>query len=191
MSIFEFVLIVVSLVMAIGYTTLLREASSMIGNRETSQFDFLKAIWIATLFLYIPAHWWSLWDFRAVDWTFPSYFLLLLTPTCLYLVISLLTEWRLPIGEGTPEKSFERVRVPFFLILAVGQINGSLDGWIYSNEPLVNSLLWVQILMVLFFIVGVATPNRAAQRVIAISVFVLLAFAMFGLRYLPGAFGPG
>ena len=47
-------------------------------------------IWVFNLFIYIFLIWWATWEFRAVDWTFPQYAYLLIAPTLLFFVCSLL-----------------------------------------------------------------------------------------------------
>ena len=68
------------------------------------------------------------------------------------------------------------------------QVTGALDGWLLSVEPLFNILRWLQIVLILCFITGAATSRLAVQKTIAVINLVLMIFAMFGLRFLPGAF---
>lgn len=188
MQIFEFVLVMVSLVLAIGFTSLLSVVASMISDRQARKIEWYPLIWIATLFLYVPGYWWSLWDFRSVEWTFPAYFFLLLMPTCLYIAMSLLGE-ALDSDAGTSRaEAFDQVRVPFFVALTLMQTTGALDGWLLAVEPMFNTLRWVQIVLIFLFIVGAMTSRLAVQKAVAIVNLVLMVFAMFGLRYLPGAF---
>jgi len=188
MEIFEFVLVMVSLVLAIGFTSLLSVVASMISHRQSRKIEWYPLIWIATLFLYVPGYWWSLWDFRSVAWTFPAYFFLLLMPTCLYIAMSLLGEALDSEDDTSRVEAFDQVRIPFFVALIIMQITGALDGWLLSVEPILNALRWVQIILVLFFIAGAISPRLAVQKVVAVVNLVLMIFAMFGLRYMPGAF---
>lgn len=188
MQIFEFVLVMVSLVLAIGFTSLLSVVASMISDRQVRKIEWYPLIWIATLFLYVPGYWWSLWDFRNVEWTFPAYFFLLLMPTCLYIAMSLLGEALDSDGDTSRAAAFDQVRVPFFVALTLMQTTGALDGWLLAVEPMFNTLRWVQVVLIMLFIVGAMTSRIAVQKVVAIVNLVLMVFAMFGLRYLPGAF---
>ena len=69
------------------------------------------------------------------------------------------------------------------------QTTGALDGWLLGVEPILNALRWLQIVLILLFIVAALTPRVGVQKFVAAVNFLLMAFAMFGLRYLPGAFG--
>ena len=188
MDIFEFVLVTVSLVLALGFTSLLRVVATMISHRRSRKIKWYPTIWIAVLFLYVPGYWWSLWDFRDVAWTFPSFFFLLLMPTCLYIAMNLLGE-ALVSDDGTSRiDAFERVRIPFFVSLIAMQVAGALDGWLLSVEPLLNVLRWLQIFLVLCFVIGALTRGLIVQKLVSVINLALMTFAMFGLRYLPGAF---
>ena len=188
MEIFEFVLVMASLVLAIGFTSLLSVVATMISHRHKQKIEWYPLIWIATLFLYVPGYWWSLWDFRSVEWTFPTYFFLLLMPTCLYIAMSLLGEALESESGKSKIEAFNGVRIPFFIALIVMQVTGALDGWLLGVEPLFNDLRFVQSFLVVCFVAGIATSRLVVQKTIAVINFGLLTFAMFGLRYLPGAF---
>ena len=188
MQIFEFVLVMASLVLAIGITSLLGVVATMISRRQSQKLEWYPLIWIATLFLYVPGYWWSLWDFRDVEWTFPTFFFLLLMPTFLYIAMRLLGEALESEDEISRAEAFDRVRVPFYLALILMQTTGALDGWFLAVEPLFNTLRGVQIVLVLMFIAGALTPRIAVQKLVAVVNLMALVFAMFGLRYMPGAF---
>ncbi len=191
MDIFEFVLVMVSLVLAIGLTGLLREVSKMISDRKIRRFDWVRLIWIAILFLYVVSYWWSMWDFREVEWTFPSYVFLLLVPTLLYIAMDLMVRCGASTGATTPAEAFEGIRVPFFATMFVVQMFGTWDDWLLSVAPIWTPLRWLQIVVILLFASGAFVSRPAAQKAIAIAAFALIVFGMFGLRYLPGALGPG
>ena len=110
-------------------------------------------------------------------------------PTCLYIAMSLLREALESAAGHSRVDAFDRVRVPFFVAQILMQITGALDGWLLSVEPLFNALRGVQIILILLFVIGAMTPRLAVQKVVAVVNFVMMSFAMFGLRYLPGAFG--
>ena len=188
MQIFEFVLVMASLVLAIGFTSLLSVVATIISRRETQKLEWYPLIWIATLFLYVPGYWWSLWDFKDVEWTFPAYFFLLMMPTFLYMAMRLLGDALESDRHGSRVDGFDRVRVPFFVALILMQGTGAIDGWLLSVEQLFNALRIVQFGLIVLFVVGALTSRVAVQKAVAIASFAMLVFAMFGLRYLPGAF---
>ena len=90
MSIFEFVLVMASLILAIGITVLLRHVALIITNRRTIELDFVAISWMVFLFIIATSMWWSFWDYSNVNWTYPLYMYLLMCPTLQFLAISML-----------------------------------------------------------------------------------------------------
>ena len=89
-DIFSFILVMVSLVLAIGVTHLVHGVASLIRLRGGTRIEPLPLVWAANLFLVAAIYWWSLWDFRSVDWRFHHFFYLLLAPALLHVAASLL-----------------------------------------------------------------------------------------------------
>jgi hypothetical protein len=69
-DLFSFILVMVSLVLAIGVTHLVHGVASLIRLRGRTAIEPLPLVWAASLFLVAAIYWWSLWDFRNVDWRF-------------------------------------------------------------------------------------------------------------------------
>ena len=191
MSLFEFVLVMVSLVIAIGVTHLLRHVSQLVRLRAEVELGAVPLMWMVILFLYAVGYWWALWDWRVLEWTFPGFFFLLLSPMLLYVAITLLAAPEAARARGSTLTAFETIRRPFFLVLATFQVLVSFDGWILGAEPFWNRLRWLQAGLFTMYLVGAAAPRPPAQKLVAIAVLTTLTFITFGLRYLPGAFGPG
>ena len=190
MSLFEFVLVMVSLVLAIGVTHLLREVAAIVRHRDSLELDWIPLTWVATLFLYAVSYWWALWDFRELEWTFPGFFFLLIAPTLLYVAISLVVSADVAGPGASLTTSFERVRFPFMVVLGVFQILVTWDGAAFGTEPVWNVLRALQLLLLGAIILGASSSSRKIQGVAAAVTFGALLFVTFGLRFVPGAFGP-
>ncbi|MDJ0655395.1 MAG: hypothetical protein QNJ40_14630 [Xanthomonadales bacterium] len=191
MSLFEFVLVMVSLVIAIGITHLLQAAASIVRHRRELELDWIPLLWMATLFLYSVGYWWSLWDFRDVQWTFPEFFFLLIPPTLLYAAVSLMVSADFTVAGMSMTRSFERVRQPFVATVLVFQLLVTWDGWVFGTEPVWNQLRWLQLTLVILLTAGTVGAGRRIQAFVALGMFFVLTSLMLGLRFLPGAFGPG
>ena len=79
-DLFSFVLVMVSLVLAIGLTHLVQGVTNILQTRGNIRCDSLIPIWAASLFLVAAIYWWSLWDLRNVHWRFHHFFYMLLAP---------------------------------------------------------------------------------------------------------------
>ena len=51
---------------------------------------FAHSVWVVVLFAFIFLVWWATWEFRSIDWTFPKYVYMLITPTLLFFACSLI-----------------------------------------------------------------------------------------------------
>ena len=72
MSLFEFVSVIIAVVLALCAGQLLLGVSALIKARLRVRAFVPHTIWIGLLFLLVLQHWWAQWDFRGVDWTYPD-----------------------------------------------------------------------------------------------------------------------
>ncbi len=190
MTLFEFILVMVSLILAIGVTHLLKGVAEIARYRETLKFDWVPLAWAASLFVLSAAHWWSLWDFRGVDWTFPDFFFVLLPPTLLYVAVRLLVSGEVRKSGASMAAGFERVRTPFMAVMVVLSVLVTFDGWVLGVEPIWNSLRMSQVVAFGIIFMGLVSSRRSLQCFVAAAMLVIYLFGAFVLRFLPGAFGP-
>jgi hypothetical protein len=188
MSIFEFVLVMASLVMAIGVTLLLRHVAAIVRYRKTIELDWVPLTWMALQFVAITWVWWSLWDFADVEWTYPWFFYLLAGPTLQFIAISLLVSTDVSKPSASLSENFALVRAPFFLLLATFQVLVSWDGWIFGVEPFWNLLRSLQLVIMITYLVAASSHKRIVQKCAAVTVVGLYIYGLFFLRYMPGAF---
>ena len=90
MSLFEFVSVIIAVVLALGLGQLLVGVSALLKARRRVHGYAPHAIWLANLFVLILIHWWAQWDLRDVEWTYPTFLYVVLGPTLLFLSVSLL-----------------------------------------------------------------------------------------------------
>lgn len=189
-DLFSFVLAMVSLVLAIGVTHLVQNAATLVRERRRVQLEPVVFVWTAVLFLVAALYWWSLWDFRQVEWRFPLFFYMLLAPSLLHIGASLLASGR--HGETAGDEatsSFETVRVPFMIVMAVFSLIVMGDGWLVGVEPAWTVYRPVQIWSIVLYGLGAVLPSPRAQHVVAWLALATYIVAGFFFRFLPGAFG--
>ena len=188
MSLFEFVLVMASLILALGVTLLLRHVAAVVRYRASIELDWVFLMWMAVLFLSTTSVWWSMWDFSEVEWTYPQFLYLLVCPTVQFIVISMLVSTDVSKPGTSLSANFGVIRVPFLLLMAVFQTLIAWDGWIFGVEPFWNSLRSLQVIIILAYLVGTISPKPIVQKCVVVSVFGMFIFGNFVLRYLPGAF---
>ncbi len=188
-DIFSFILVMVSLVLAIGVTHLVHGVASLIRHRGSTRLEPLPLVWAASLFLVAAIYWWSLWDFRSVDWRFHHFFYLLLAPTLLHVAASLLVSTDAVAAGSNLRSEFDLIRVPFMVVMAAFSIVVAFDGWIVGAESFWSDYRPIQLWTVGLYVAGATLAGVHAQRIVAGLVLVTYLAAGFFFRYVPGAFG--
>lgn len=188
-DIFNFILVMVSLILAIGVTHLIQRVAELIRNRDTASLDLLQLTWALSLFVLATLYWWSLWDMRNTDWIYPTFFFLLLGPTLLNFAVNLLVATDRGKEGTTAPFDFGRIRFPFMLVMAACSVVVSVDGWIVGAEPAWTAYRPVQFWSTGLYVIGAATRSLTAHRVIAALALLTYVIAGFSFRLAPGAFG--
>ncbi len=188
-DIFNFILVMVSLVLAIGVTHLVNGVAVLVRSRGRVRIEPLVLVWAASLFLVAAIYWWSLWDLRSAQWRFPQFFYLLLAPTLLHVAASLLVSSDPHDVERGASSEFERIRVPFMVVMCAFSVLVMADGWVVGAERLWTPYRPVQIWTVGLYAIAAASGRSPVQRVVAGLVLTTYAVAGFLFRFMPGAFG--
>jgi hypothetical protein len=188
-DIFNFILVMVSLILAIGVTHLIQRVAVIIRGRDAVPLDWLQLTWALSLFVVAAIYWWSLWDMRDANWIFPKFFFLLLAPTLLNFAVSLLVASDPAPGTSPARFDLDRIRLPFMLVMAVFTLFVTWDAFLVGTEPAWTAYRPVQIWSLSLYLVGAASRRVGVQR--AVGVLTLLTYVIAGLiyRFVPGAFG--
>ena len=80
MSMFEFVTVMVSMILALCLGHLLRSGSFLSRTDREVRYYLPYMLWSLVMFLSVINHWWTLWDLRDVDWNYGSFLYILVAP---------------------------------------------------------------------------------------------------------------
>ena len=73
MSIFEFVMVLVSIIIGLGIAEILNGVAGQIRSRNTTRIYWLHSVLVAAVFLALVQQWWEIWgDRNTPEWTFPA-----------------------------------------------------------------------------------------------------------------------
>ena len=90
-SIFEFLMLFVSLIVGLGVAEVLTGVTRIIRERETTSPYWIHSLFIVIVFLALLQQWWEIWGVRDVEaWTFPGLLLMLGGPIGLFIIANLL-----------------------------------------------------------------------------------------------------
>jgi hypothetical protein len=91
LSQFEFVIVLLSIIVGLGMTELLTNLARQIKNRDTVKTYWLHTGWVLVVFVALLQQWWESWDLQHVaDWTFPMLVHFLAGPIGLFMTSHLL-----------------------------------------------------------------------------------------------------
>jgi hypothetical protein len=119
MSVFEYLGVLLSVIMGLGVTHILVGLSKTIHHRKTSTLFWVHSLWAINVLIYIVIIWWGMfWWSGLQEWSFFQFLLLVLYAIVLFFAASLLFPWDLP-DDFNFEAHFFDTRPWFFSVLAV------------------------------------------------------------------------
>ena len=186
MSLFEYVSVMVSVVLALGIAQILKGIGAFLVARDWRRTYWLHTIWLAFLALYHVLLWWVFWDIRShPPDTILSFIFSVLPPALAYVLTYLLLEGRFP---SNARDHFFRVRRPFFALLIGLVVCALLWPWIlgYAVPASIraNQLLGVGAAAVCLF-----TEDRRVHGVIGVGFLLGLVWNL-AVRFQIGQFTP-
>ena len=96
MSHFEFIMIMLSIIVGLGVSVLLTNVARQIKAGTNCKPYWVQSILTLTIFIALLQQWWESWDLQTVDsWTFPIVLMMLGSPVGLFIISHLLFPERL------------------------------------------------------------------------------------------------
>jgi len=173
MTIFEYIMVMVSIILALALAQLLRAVAELL---TSARRYWVHMVWVISLVLIVVQFWWAYWDFNAVEtWTFDTYLAVLLAPTFIFLQANLLA----PTNRGPNwdwKAHFNSVSVWFFGIFVLMTLTGIVVSVIYLNAPVLHPYRGFQFVLLGLACVGLAVKSDKAQGTLAVtflSVFLI------------------
>ena len=91
MGAFEYLSVLISIILALGMTRVLAGVGEMLQARRDRRIYWVHVIWIVNLFIYLVVAWWIFYRWRnQQSWNFYLFVFVLISPTILYLASMLL-----------------------------------------------------------------------------------------------------
>lgn len=176
MGAFDYLSVMVSIVLGLGVAQLLATLGVIIRERDHIKPYWLTVLWIGMLLLIHVQTWWAMFGMSDHQgWSFPAFFLMLLQPILLYLVSSLLT----PNLDRETDMiaAFERQsRVFFSLFGAILVVSILKDVVIDRQLPETPNLVAHGVFMALSVIAAVTRRRRVHEIMGPITAVLLLGY---------------
>jgi len=94
MGVFEYLGVILSVIMGLGVAHILAGLSKTIHHRKTIKPYWVQALWAVNVLIYIVTIWWGMfWWSGEQDWSYFQFLLLILYAILLFLSASLIFPW--------------------------------------------------------------------------------------------------
>lgn len=174
MSLFEFVTVMISMILALTLGQLLSSASWLLKSSREVRWYAPHTLWLATFVLTLVNHWWSVWDFNTLDWDYASFLYILVAPMLISLATGLIAPDRSAPGSLDMMGQFNRVRRPFAALFLAYVLAMWFDGPLLAGHDPLGAVGRLHLPILLGGILALVTDNRKANLVAPILVFTTM-----------------
>lgn len=182
MGLFEFVTVMVSMILALCLGHLLRNASFLARTDRDINHHLPYYLWSLVLLLTVVNHWWSLWDLRDLNWNYGSFLYILVAPILITFATGLFTPIQPNQGAIDLQAHFSRIRRTFSATLATYAGVMWFDGPLFAGQAVLGTVGLLHIPIIVADLVPGMSSNRRANAIAASTVIAILLFIMV-VRY--------
>ena len=180
MSQFEFIFVLVSIVLALALTRLLDGMSHVLRNRLRNQnIDTVHLAFSVAVVVLLTIVWWALfrWDSDSA-WSYPKYLVIVLHMASFYALSTILYP-----GREADLPDFEQIRSSFYVVFGANTLLEILHT--YLLEALFTPWYYLLItgFLVVLCLVGLVAQRRQADFLIAWSFVAIFVVWPFVARY--------
>jgi hypothetical protein len=186
LDLFEYILVITSVVYALALAQLLSGVARLSQSNATIRGFLPHTLWVIILFVCILLFWWAGWEFRAVEWAFPKYLYIMITPIFMFYTASLIIPTPSDEEEVILEEHFSKTRVPALWSFFIALLTQFLDGPILVGEPWWFSDRILQVAVLCLVIWGVFAKSGRTQSLPPIGVLLFLVFVSLTRLWTPG-----
>ena len=172
MSLFEFLMVFVSIIVGLGVTEILNGVAMQIRHRETVKGYWVHSAGVTVIFIALIQNWWELWDRRDFpEWSFLGLVLMLIPPASLYLASHLI--FPEPIaGSNLKQYYYQRLRPVWMLAILTAATSSTFVFFTAGESPFIGDNLSSVIMTVGF--VALASSRNAMLHSLVVPGFLAL-----------------
>lgn len=184
MNVFEFLLVVVSIVLGLGITELLAGFVRILRGELVA--GKLHALWLFVIFQLQVQLAWGLWGLQSkVEWQYQEFLLLLLAPVMLYLTASVIFP---SVGsDESLDVHLIRRRRPLFMLLTGYVFVTGLFSWFLFDEDLTLTSAIIRIPAIAILVTLAIAEGRRLHLVLGLLVLALQLWFTYVFTFVVGA----
>lgn len=181
MSLFEFMMILLSIIIGLGISELLTGFSLVLRSSRISQLSVAHWSLFLTLFLVLLQYFWESWSLNSLtQWSFPAMVMMLLAPVGLYLVTHLV----FPESETTDLSAYyySKSRL-IYTLLALVAVVATLFRTVAFGEALfvVDNLSFVPTIVIILLLA--LSTNKSLHNALVPACLVVVAADALVINY--------
>ena len=183
MDVFEYIGVLISVIMGVGVTHLAIGATKLIQHRDEVRFYLPHMVWTANILIFILLIWWGMFAWSAHDnWHAHEYLFITTYAIVSFFLAAMLYPWDMP-GNINVRDYFFRNRIWFFsgLLVAwcvdVAETHIKVDAGLREIPPGYFGFIGAQMLLA---ITGIVFRNKTVHIVLPVAFLVsLLILVLF------------
>ncbi len=173
MGLFEFLLVLVSVVIGLGLTEILAGCANLLRARDQVRFYWIHTLFQMGVFLALLQQWWEFWDMEEMGHiSFLAVLAIMIPPIFLFLIANLLYPSRV---EGVDLQEYYYRQSPFLWGLVIaGTLEGTFLQPLVFGDPVFHPSNLSGIPMILLCAVLVYSKRRRVHSLVAPIVLVIV-----------------
>lgn len=180
MSPFEYVIVLVSLIIGLGITLVLTGIAQLIREEQRVKFFLPYLIWIGLVFVLHIHEWWITYQLKSmIAWKLPTFLFIILYPILLYILANLLfpDSWK---NHNRDMKQFYFTAYKrFFSCAIILVILSVLQNVILTGLSLADQFVQFIVLVVLIVMLIRRPASTLAHTAVAVLLLLLLVISLF------------
>ncbi len=188
MTPFDYVMVLVSIVIGLGMTTVLSNLATLMHARQRVVLYWPAIAWAIWVLFVDVQHWWALWGAHsATHWNLGGFVLTLLVPIELFLLAALVLP---PRDEGETIDLgawFFQNRMWFYAVLVCVPLSSLAEELARAGRIESRANLWFQVFFFLSAALGLPIASRRGQAwLTALAMTTTVAYSALLFSRLPG-----
>jgi hypothetical protein len=179
MTPFEYVSVLISIILGLGITFLLTGVAEIIKRWNTLKHFWPYLIWIVLVFVLHLQEWWLCYELKSVDsWSLPSFLFVISYPILLFILANLLfpTEWT----TGFDVKAFYfKTSSKFFICIIISAIISVIQNVLISGYQLEDQFVQAFVMLIFSSLLIWPTRNVAVHTIVAIVMLLTMIGGLF------------
>ena len=182
MSLFEFVTVMVSMILALCLGQLLGSVSFLAKTERKVKTYLPFTLWSVVILLTVVNHWWSLWDLRNIDWSYASFLYILVAPVLVTFATGLLSPNLPTSGPIDLQAQYARIRQSFSISFLAYVLFMWFDGPLFTEQAVFGKVGILHIPIIAATLVPGMSEDDHANSVAA-SVVIAVLLVVIVVRY--------